>query len=60
MKHRCMTPPLDKEDENEESRILEGQAREELESERCPPCYPPYLDVPLQQIPNEYRPIVSY
>lgn len=41
------TPPLDKEEENEESRLLEAQWCKELDTEGCPPCYPPDLDIPL-------------
>lgn len=40
--------------------MFENQARKELESENCPPCYPPHLDILLQNIPEEYRLIVSY
>ncbi|KAI9781670.1 MAG: hypothetical protein M1816_002227 [Peltula sp. TS41687] len=57
---REITPPLDEEEENKESRVFEAQAREELESENCPPCYPAYLDVPLQNPPEKYQAIISY
>lgn len=46
------TPPLDREEENEESRLLEVQSCKELENEGCPPCYPPDLDISLQNIPR--------
>lgn len=55
-----MTPPLDQEEEDEDSRIREAQARQELENEGCPACYPPDLDVPLRHVPEEYQPIVGY
>ena len=40
--------------------MLEAQARHDLESDGCPPCYPPYLDVPVRNPPEEYRQIVGY
>lgn len=55
-----MTPPLDEEEENEESRVLEAQARKELENEGCPPCYPPDLDIPLRNPPEKYQAIIWY
>ena len=55
-----MTPPLDEEEENEESRVLEAQAREELENEGCPPCYPLDLDIPLRNPPEKYQAIIGY
>jgi len=55
-----MTPPLDEEAEREESRLLEAQSREELEGDGCPPCYPQYLGVPLQNIPEKFKAIIAY
>jgi hypothetical protein len=55
-----MTPPLDQEEENKESRMLEAQAREELENDGCPPCYPPNLNIPLQNPPEQYQAIICY
>ncbi|KAL9118737.1 MAG: hypothetical protein Q9187_004713, partial [Circinaria calcarea] len=55
-----MTPPLDEEEENEESRLLEAQGRKELENDGCPPCYPPDLEIPLQNPPEKYQPIIGY
>ena len=55
-----MTPPLDEEEENEESRLLEAQARKELENDGCSPCYPPDLEVPLRDPPGKYRSIIGY
>jgi hypothetical protein len=55
-----MTPPLDEEEENEESRSLEAQARQTLETEGCPPCYPSDLEIPLRNVPENYRAIVEY
>ena len=55
-----MTPPIDQEEEDEESRKFEAQAREDLEKDGCPPCYPPHLVVPLQNPPEEYKPIIDY
>ena len=55
-----MTPPLDEEAEREESRSLEAQSRDELVNDGCPPCYPPYLEVPLQHVPEKFKAITSY
>ncbi|GAB1311977.1 hypothetical protein MFIFM68171_02187 [Madurella fahalii] len=38
---QTITPPPDEEEDDEESRLLEAQARQDLESDGCPPCYPP-------------------
>ena len=57
---RCITPPLDEQEEIKESRLLEAQTRTELENEGCPPCYPPYLDIPLRNPPGRYQAIISY
>lgn len=54
-----MTPPLD-EEENKEPRVLEAQARKELENEGCPPCYPPDLAIPLHSTPEKYQVIIRY
>jgi hypothetical protein len=51
---------VDVEEENIETRSFEAQARKELEKEGCPPCYPPYLDIPLRNIPHEYQAIMAY
>lgn len=55
-----MTPPPDEEEDDEESRVLEAQARQDLESDGCPPCYPPCLDAPVRNPPEEYRQIIEY
>lgn len=55
-----MTTPVDDEEENEETRLLEAQARKGLENEGCPPCYPSYLDILLRAPPEEYQTIISY
>ncbi|OAA57008.1 hypothetical protein SPI_07389 [Niveomyces insectorum RCEF 264] len=60
LKARDVTPPIDQEEEDEESRALEAQARQELENDGCPTCYPPNLIVPLQNVPEEHQPIVDY
>ena len=57
--YRSITPPLDEEDD-EESRLLESQARNDLENDGCPACYPPYLDVPVRDPPEELRPITEF
>lgn len=40
--------------------MLEAQARQELESDGCPPCYPFCLDVPIREPPEEYRDFINY
>ena len=55
-----MTPPLDDEVEDNESREMEAEARKTLETEGCPPCYPKYLEVPLREQPEKYQAIISY
>ncbi|KAL8808693.1 MAG: hypothetical protein Q9200_004108 [Gallowayella weberi] len=57
---RDLTPPPDKEEDDEEARVLEAQARQDLENDGCPPCYPPHLHVPIQDPPEEYRRIIEY
>ncbi|TAQ88591.1 hypothetical protein B7494_g3111 [Chlorociboria aeruginascens] len=57
----CLTPPPPTEEEMIiENRDYEAKARRDLEAEGCPPCYPPDLQVPLQDIPEEYQKIISY
>lgn len=41
-------------------RAFEAQARQDLENEGCPPCYPPEVDVPLQNPPEKYQAIIEY
>ena len=55
-----MIPPLDEDGEDEESRVLEAQARKDLENEGCPPSYPPDLNIPLRNPPEKYEAIISY
>ena len=38
---------------------LETQSREALLDAGCPPCYPPDLEFPLQEVPEKYE-IISY
>ncbi|CAO1596150.1 hypothetical protein XANCAGTX0491_000004 [Xanthoria calcicola] len=57
---RAITPPPDEEEDAEEARVLEAQARQDLERDGCPPCYPPNLDIPLRNPPEEYRQIIDY
>ena len=59
-RRRCITPPLDEEEENEESRLLEAQARKELENDGCLPCYSLDLEFPLRNPPEKYQPIIGY
>ena len=40
--------------------MFEAQARKDLESDGCPACYPPHLDVPVRNPPEEYKPIIDY
>lgn len=39
---------------------MERDARDELEREGCPPCYPAHLNIPLQDVPLECKAITSY
>ncbi|KAL9634033.1 MAG: hypothetical protein Q9204_003166 [Flavoplaca sp. TL-2023a] len=55
-----LTNTNNEEEDDEESRVLEAQARQDLESDGCPPCYPLYLDVPVRNPPEEYRQIIDY
>lgn len=55
-----MTPPVNEDEKNEEGRRLEAKARKELEDDGCPPCYPPELEIPLQNIPPNFQAIVKY
>ncbi|KAL9632970.1 MAG: hypothetical protein Q9164_004983, partial [Protoblastenia rupestris] len=57
---QSITPPPDEEKDGKESRLLEAQARKDLESDGCPACYSSHLDVPVRNPPEEYRPIVGY
>ncbi len=58
---RDVTPPLDEEEELEDSRRREALSRPALEADGCPPCYPTSLDIPdLQNPPEECRAIVAY
>lgn len=40
--------------------MLEAQSREDLKNDGCTPCYPLYLTVPLRNVPEKYKAIVSY
>ena len=55
-----MTPPLDDEVEDNESREMEAKARKTMETEGCPPCYPTHLEIPLREPPEKYQAIISY
>lgn len=55
-----MTPPLDDEAEDNESREMEAKARKTMETEGCPPCYPTHLEIPLREPPEKYQAIISY
>lgn len=58
---RDVTPPLDEEKEKEESIWREGEARQNLEADGCPPCYPPDVDIySLQDTSEPCRAILSY
>jgi len=55
-----MTPPLDEEVEDNNSRLIEAKARKSLENEGCPPCYPIYLEIPVRDPPEKYQAIIFY
>jgi hypothetical protein len=40
--------------------MFEAEARRDLESDGCAPCYPPHLEVPIRDPPEEYRQIIEY
>ena len=39
---------------------MEVQAREQLEGHGVPPCYPPHLAPPLENVPPKYQRIIEY
>lgn len=52
---------MDEQEELHDSRRREAQARRDLESDGCPPCYPPDVDVSeLRDPPTECRATVDY
>lgn len=57
---RRMTPPLDEEVEDNDSRLIEAKARKILEKEGCPPCYPINLEIPVRDPPEKYQAIIFY
>ncbi|KAI4095860.1 MAG: hypothetical protein LQ344_001414 [Seirophora lacunosa] len=57
---REITPSPDPEEDDAEIRVIEAQARQDLERDGCPPCYPPHIDVPARNPPEEYEQIVGY
>jgi len=57
---RSLTPPVDEDEKNEESRRLEAHARDELEDTGCPPCYPPDVDITTRNVPQKFQAIVDY
>lgn len=54
-----ITPPPDYEADIAQDRELEKQSRKSLLDAGCPPCYPPELEFPLQNVLEEYE-VVSY
>ncbi|KJZ70471.1 hypothetical protein HIM_10143 [Hirsutella minnesotensis 3608] len=57
---RWITPPIVEEEELELSRSVEATSRNALESEGCPPCYPPEFEFPYRDTPRRYKPIIEY
>ncbi|KAE8446596.1 hypothetical protein EG329_011789 [Mollisiaceae sp. DMI_Dod_QoI] len=58
---RAPTPPSRTEEEQLiEDRYFEILARQDLEADGCPPCYPPDLQTPLRDVPEEYQKIILY
>ena len=55
-----MTPPLNEEVEDNNSRSIEAKARKTLVNEGCPPCYPTCLAIPLRDPPEKYQAIILY
>lgn len=54
------TPPPDLEKEEEQDRFLEEQARQQLERDGCPPCYPADPAFLARDPPEQYRGTISY
>ena len=54
------TPPPDLEAEAKLWHEMEDEARNLLEQDGCPPCYPPDPSFSVQNPPEEYRGITSY
>ncbi|KAK2591044.1 hypothetical protein QQS21_011276 [Conoideocrella luteorostrata] len=58
---REVTPPLDPEEEAEEVRMREAEARKDLLEDGCPPCYPDNLELPLRPpFPAECEAMIYY
>ncbi|KAI0407328.1 hypothetical protein F4802DRAFT_50389 [Xylaria palmicola] len=58
---RDVTPSIDEQAEREDAERREIEARQKLEADGCPPCYPQGVDIYLpQDIPEAYRSIVGY
>jgi hypothetical protein len=55
-----ITPPVDDEEDLEESLSIEEKARADLEHNGCPPCYPANVKFPLFDVPSDFKEIVSY
>ncbi|KAL8896160.1 MAG: hypothetical protein Q9207_007847 [Kuettlingeria erythrocarpa] len=56
-----ITPEGDDEEEmTRKARALEQEAREFLEKEGCPPCYPSRLEYPLEDELGDYKDIIDY
>ncbi|KAL8937939.1 MAG: hypothetical protein Q9211_003438 [Gyalolechia sp. 1 TL-2023] len=51
---QAITPPPDEEEDNEESRLLEAQARQDLESDGCAPATRPISTSPYETRPRKY------
>lgn len=54
------TPPPDIEEERKVWHQMEDEARNLLEQDGCPPCYPPDPSYSVQNPLEEYREIISY
>ncbi|KAL9117190.1 MAG: hypothetical protein Q9187_006277 [Circinaria calcarea] len=54
------TPPPDLEADKEEHRLLEEQARKDLEEDGCPPCYPADPAFLMEDPSAQYKEIILY
>ncbi|KAL7919508.1 hypothetical protein ACQKWADRAFT_300968 [Trichoderma austrokoningii] len=55
-----LRPRSDPEEDNDECRARDAQARLELEADKCPPYYPADFEIPLRNLPKEHEEIVRY
>ena len=57
---RSLTPPVDRDKKNKESRQLKAGARKEFEKTGYPPCYPPGVNITTRNIRQKFQAIMDY